>query len=223
MLKPGSVDTGGINTPLVSFDCIIDTDFGLLSLIDKDYLDSSIFDIEFFNNNHIIKNMVRELYKRELKNPLSICVKDKDYDIDSLYAEFMSSKYKEILEKSMVTEIYNLLEQFKLSGDVKGSVVCYSQDEVDCLKELPLFKQYPIYLLEEVDIDNYNQFFFRYIDDKYINHMSKYIKNKSIYIMNHKFNGTPYEGILPSDSTKLLFDNRNRLYMMDMYNEEKLK
>jgi len=50
MLKPGSVDTGGINTPLVSFDCIIDTDFGLLSLIDKDYLDSSIFDIEFFNN-----------------------------------------------------------------------------------------------------------------------------------------------------------------------------
>lgn len=224
IIKPGSVDTGGINTPLVSFNCIIDTDFGLLNLIDNDYLDSSIFNIDFFNNHHKIREMVKVLYEREDKNPLSVCIKDSNYDIESLYNEFMKEKYTDILKRSMVTEIYNLLEQFKLSGEVRPTVLCTAQEEIDCLKELPLFKQIPILLMEELaDVSQYNQFFFRYIDDKYINHLSKFIKCKTIYIINHKFNGIPYQGVFPTESTKILFENRNSINMIDMYNVNKLQ
>ena len=224
IIKPGSIDTSGINTPLVSFDCIIDTDFGLLSLIDREYLDSSVFDIGFFNNHHKVRELVKVLYEREQKNPLSICIKDSNYDIESLYKEFMNDKYKDILKVSMITEIYNLLEQFKVSGEVKAQIVCSNEYEIECLKELPLFNQYPIILLDELsDISHYNQFFFRYIDDKYINRLSPYILGKTVYIINHKFNGVPYQGVYPTDSTKKLFENRNKLYMIDMYNIDKLQ
>ena len=222
IIKPGSVDTSGINTPLVSFDCIIDTDFGLLNLIDSNYLDSSVFDVDFFNQHHKIRKLVKVLYERENKNPLSICVKNKDIDIDSLYQEFMNDKYTDILKRSMVTEIYNLLEQYKLSGEVKPTVVCRKEEEINCLKELPLFKQFPILLLNEIeDISYYHQFFFRYIDDEYIITLSPAIKNKTVYLINQKFNGIPDEGLFPKESTKILFNNRNSIHMIDKYNNNK--
>lgn len=226
IIKPGTIDTSGNNTPLVSFDCIIDTDFGLLNLIDSNYLDSSIFDIDFFNNHHKIKELVKVLYEREERNPLSICVKDKsDIDIDMLYQQFIDEKYTDILKRSMVTEIYNLIEQFKLSGEVKPTIICRKQEEIDCLKELPLFsKQFPIILLDEIeDISYYKQFFFRYIDDDYIKKLSSEINNKTVYVINQKFNCIVGEGLLPTKSTRILFDNRNSIHTIDMYNINKLQ
>ena len=67
---PGLANTQGVNSPLVTFDSLVDTDFGLMLYIDRCFLDSSIFDVEVFNSNHKIKQMIWRLMNRERWNPL---------------------------------------------------------------------------------------------------------------------------------------------------------
>ena len=43
-------NTFGILLPLVSFNCLIDTDFGLLVLIAQKFFDKSVFSEEFFSD-----------------------------------------------------------------------------------------------------------------------------------------------------------------------------
>ena len=92
---------------LIDINMIIDIDFGVLNLIRSDYLDKDVFDIEWFQNNSKIRDMVLSLYIRESINPLDLCCKNIILQSvkDDLYNEIISTKKKEILEVSMLTEL----------------------------------------------------------------------------------------------------------------------
>ena len=54
--------------------------------------------------------------------------------------------------------------------------------------------------------------------------MLKHRKERcELAMINQKFNGIPDEGLFPTESTKILFNNRNSIHMIDMYNTNKLQ
>lgn len=215
----------GVNVPLIAFNTIFDTDFGLMLLIDRKFLDSSIFNIDFFNNHHTIKAMVQALVIRDEINPLSICFKDpsKKDVMNSLYNEFMDTHYSEILELSMLTGMAEFIKMTELvTSDVKASIVCTKQSEIDmCRKHIG--EKIPIYLLDEISSDflNYSQqFIFKYMHDEYSETLVPKITDKTIYYARYNFNYLDSEN--PDPIALQAVKNYNQLSMIEIYSSEKL-
>ena len=105
-IRMGEGNTIGIIKPLVPFNCIVDTDVGLIQLIKTEYRSPDIFNIglldSFINNRGIIKL----LYHRKTKNPLLPFMNDQE-DVataDDLYKQFMEKEYRNIIVKSVLIQ-----------------------------------------------------------------------------------------------------------------------
>lgn len=228
IIKPGEGSISGINMPLIPFNCIFDTDYGLLKLIYNDYLDPSVFDIEWFKKHNKIRELVSSLYNRDFPNPLSLCVLDrenKDKFIDDLYKSFFQEKYNEILSSSLRTEIFNLLLLFDISKDVKATIIYSNSLELEymnCIKELNPFNKISFTELAE-NINIYQQFYFKSIvNDIYIDILADSIKVKNIYLTNYSFNNEGHF-IAVSEPLKTLIANKNFIRLIDIYNKSKLE
>lgn len=225
IIQFGEGNTSGVLTPLIPFNCVFDTDFGLLSLIYKEYFDSSVFSIDFFNKNHRIKDIVKVLLEREKENPLELCLLPCKLDwANDLYIEFIKTKYTDILNLSMQTEVYNLLELFKLSGDVKPTIVCESEIEESFLDLFNITKNIQKIRIEELKGFNfYEQFFFKSINDFYCSMISEFIDTKMVYISGYKFNMDKDGSIMENKNTLKMQLSRNKFMRFDIYNKNKLR
>lgn|SRR5574344_22679 len=225
VIHKGEFNLASVNAPMIPFNCIVDTDYGLLSLINDSYLDKDVFDVDFFNKNHRIKDMVKEIYLREFINPLSICMKDKTEieKQDQLYQDFMNEKYQDILNLSMETEVYNAIELFKLSGEIRTGIVCNRQEEIDFLKTLPGTKGIPAFLLKDFkkEFPLYSQFYFKSLDDIYFTSIYSLIHNQTVYIADYKFNTLILSDQAQKDILYLRL-NMNAFSLYSPYNKEKL-
>lgn len=216
----------GINTPLITFDCIFDTDFGIMLYIDRYFLDTSVFDVDFFNSHHKINEMVKALIMREEKNPLLLCVKDipnREKVADDLYQDMIhnSKHYKQILELSMLTCVWEFVSLSSIAGsEITPSVICRTEDEKDALLKQGYKRN--ITMIGDV-IDIHQQYYFRYIDDEYTDAISPYLgRDRSIYIPRYKFN--EYQRLTDEKSPFLLYSATkfNRLCYYDLYDKSKL-
>lgn len=228
IIQPGEGNISGVNMPLIPFNCIFDTDYGLLKLIYSEYLDPSIFDIEWFRKHNRICDMVSCLYERKFPNPLSLCLldrEDKDNFVDELYKSFIEEKYNEILSNSIRTEIFNLLSLFNISKDVKTTIVYSNSLELEymeLIKELKIIPKISFTELAET-IDIYQQFYFKsIIDDDYINIIADSLKVKNIYLANYPFNNEGHF-VAISEPLKTLIANKNFIRLIDIYDRSKLE
>jgi hypothetical protein len=229
IIQFGEGNTNGVLVPLISFDCIIDTDFGLLNLIDREYLDKDVFSVDFFDTHHTNKAMVKALYERKDKNPLLLCMKNPDINkANEMYKDFMKERYKDILDVSMATEVYNLISTLKTYGDIRVSVVCENEFEVRLLKSLKNTSTVPIYKMENLPSpDMFQQFYFKYINGFYTQMLIKYLNTKNIYFAAYDFNLNPEkdeEDEKLKNEYLLAFQlTRNDLHSFDLYNRSKLE
>lgn len=225
IIRLGEGNTSGVMTPLIPFNCIFDTDFGLLVLINKSYFDSSVFSVDFFHKNSTIKDMVKVIYEREEENPLSVCILPEKKELeDELYNDFISKKYEDILRFSMTTEVYNTLELFKLYGDVKATIVCESEIEEQFLKKFKVTKNMQTIRIDELkEVNFYQQFFFKSINDFYCNMISEFIDTKAVYIADYKFNIDENRNIKDNKNTLLLGLSRNNFKLFEIYDRNNLK
>lgn len=225
VIQLGEGNTSGVMAPLIPFNCVFDTDFGLLTLINKEYFDSSVFSIDFFNQNSSIKNLVRALYEREEENPLSVCLLPEKKDLsESLYKDFISKRYDSILKLSMPTEVYNILELFKLSGDIKPTIVCESEIEEQFLDKFKVTKGIQKIRVEELkEVNFYQQFYFKSINDFYSDIISEFIDTKMIYIADYKFNVDEERNIKDNKNTLLMGLSRNKFRLFEIYDRNNLK
>ena len=132
-------------TPLFEFGTLFDTDVGMMSLIGAKYLDSSIFNVDWFKEHSTNRALVKAVYERVDTNPLIQASKsstDPD-ELKELYESFLEGDiYKEVLERSMRTELFNLLGYFIAMGDIYP-YICYSNDaELEHIKKFELFKDF---------------------------------------------------------------------------------
>ena len=84
-------------TTLIPFDLIIDTDYGLAQLIKDEYYDKTVFDGTLESQD---QDLLWFLYSRNNPNPLSVLMWDEDDkdSMDSLYEDFINTKYIDILK-----------------------------------------------------------------------------------------------------------------------------
>ena len=226
IIQKGEGNTSGVLVPLIPFNCIVDTDLGLMSLISKYYLDNTFFDIEFFKKNNNIRKMVKSLYMREEENPLLLCMINKDKDIaDEYYKEFMEKKYDDILNLSVTTELYSLITIFKTFGDIRSTIICKDKREKDLLSKLVNSSTLQCIMPKDIieTISMYEQFYFKSVDDYYLSILADSIKSKNIYFANYKFNFDGNYMIKDSKYTAILDILRNKCSSIDIYNREKLE
>lgn len=88
------------NKILIPFDLVVDTDFGLIKLIQEEYR-AGIFDKTILDSDD--ESIKHYLVKRTNPNPLSILTNDKS--IDEFYAQFIDQRYQDIFDRSVMTGI----------------------------------------------------------------------------------------------------------------------
>lgn len=223
IITPGISNISGVISPLITFDCIFDTDFGLLKLIRNEYFDKKVFSFDFFFQNDKTKDMITSLYLRSEKNPLSLCI-NSEYkkEADNLYEEFMKDKYDKIVEYSMPTEIYNLIEALNLSGESNPTILYSRKEELSILNSHNVTKNTQKISINEItDVEPFNQFYFKDIDNQYLDYLAKYIRSDSVYFGYYNYNMED-GNIKVNKNVSILSINRNSIYLIDIYNKQKL-
>ena len=119
--------------PLFPFNTIFDTDFGLIKLIQQDYRNEDVFDLQILDlPDDDIKDL---LVKRTRVNPLQIIMKEyNENTAREYYNQFMEREYTTILEKSAFTGIGKLFVSVPIMKDIIPTVWAIQQIELDFLK-----------------------------------------------------------------------------------------
>lgn len=218
---------------LIPFNCLVDTDFGLISLINREYLDPNIFNVDYFKENTIIRDMVRFLYDRECENPVLWMMNDRNNIelANDIYNQFMKDHYKEILNLSMVTEIYNFIKlQSTIGEDIKCFITYRNDLELELLEdENYIFKNniknaIKVKLSEVRNMINIiDAIYIKSFNDVYIKILLDIIENKSIYVAAYKYNiNISNNPELGNDILTALQYSKNVIRLMDIYNRSKL-
>lgn len=235
-IVPGVTNIQGVNAPLITFESLVDTDFGLMLYIDRNFLDTTVFDVEFFNSHHTIRKMIWALMNRDKWNPLYICMSKNleapESIADELYEEFIynDNHYEKIIELSALTNLCDFIRISEVTGkEVRPTIVCQSEYEKDFIKKK--ISQYtPITLYKEIENSDigYQQFFFRHISDPhmfYEGSINEFIgQNKTVYLADYKFNNVSDLSVI-KDGSPLheLTTSANQIRIYSIYDKELYK
>lgn len=178
-------------TSTVPFNMIVDTDLGLWKLIQDQYPNTNFF-YQGLIYERDLNFMKHFMVSRMEKNPLKSLMKP-DYvsQADSLYDEFINTKYDEILRLSENTGIFELICRSKGVNDVmRFTVLCQNQVESD-----EIFKRFSKYNmkiptiiyedLRKVDISQYGSIYIKDIHDFFSYNR---VEGKNVIVGNYGFN-----------------------------------
>ena len=215
-------------TTLIPFDLIIDTDYGLIQLIKDEYNDKSVF-TDLVEARY--EQLIWCLYNRNNSNPLTqfMWKEDDKESIDSLYEDFINTKYIDILKRSRPTGFYEAVKLFnKSDGAITPIIMCKNKMEESYINKLSKVDEIIPSLsvivgnYNDIDVSTYDPIYFKYYKDT-LKCLDK-LKGKNIYIANYKFNfisNEKGEKVLLPDISLLLLD-QNIAKNIDIYsfNEE---
>lgn len=225
-IKFGEGNTVGFLTPLIFFDCIYDTDVGLIELIRREYRDSSMFNLESLDSFENRRQLIKFLYLRDQPNPILPFMNNKN-DIetaDDLYNQFMSKEYYNILDLCVRTDLYNALLLFINAEEIRTTVFCKNDLERYLLENDPDLSDLEI--IDSVDLNNkinsFEQFYFKSIYDHTQLNIYNIIRHKVIYYMDYRFNLDSKNNIKDSKQTVAASIARCRLNTISTYNIDKL-
>lgn len=212
-------NTQSVMRVLISFNTLIDTDFGLLVLIAQKFFDTSVFKEDFFKENNSIHDMKMVVYKRYTRNPLDLCIYDKS-NSDDYYNQFMEKYYQDILDVSMITDFAKSLNRLAYSG-ANFTILCENEAQVNLINSISLFDKYSTLMEHELlNLDDYNQFFFKDYKETFIQNIIRKLRDKKIYIGMYEFNKIQN---LDKESLAIqteLFMTRNIISLIDLYKPE---
>lgn len=205
---------------LVPFELMIDTDMGLIKLLEFDYNNDEYFYPGILNAGEEAQQYL--LNTRKNKNPLSIaCKKDDQELIDDLYNQFMEKEYDQILMLSCNTNLVDLANVLKISADqvIRLTVLCKDIREKKLLehRKISLFRTL-VCNYEAVDLSKYDTIYVKDAQD--LDKFKKSIFRKNIYIANYGFNVTmDPERVMPllPEETLYKYGGMNELYVVSVY------
>lgn len=219
-------NTKGVQSPMFMFNTLYDTDFGIINLIKKSYINDERINQDFYTKNNTIRKMVLSLYNRNKKNPLYLILKDNYSDqAKSLYDELIKTHYSDILDCSCYTGLYYLARALKISQDISSYIFCLNDDEVNIISKEESLKGIMIITKKNIlsHISEINQFYFKSLyDDKYTELLSESLIQKSIYIEDYSFNFDKENKIIIDDYVNNLIKNRCFFNYINAYDINKL-
>ena len=210
--------------PVISFDQIIDTDFGLIEIINNKYHDTDTFYWSLLEAPAKFK--VGLLYNRIHPNPLTVIAKDRENIelLDDYYNQFMEEEYVAILKQSIITELYKVLKKLVNTEGVYPLIVCKS----------PLEKTY----FEKIDKETFNKCTVTLSDSlsallKDKKYSPIYIKNirdtasiineldaQTLYIAGYRFNFEDNERQHLLNEYSVLLSGINRIKVYETYTKD---
>lgn len=222
-------------TPLFDFQILFDTDFGMMSLIAAEMQDIDVFNHEWIKAHHTNRLMIKALYERTDKNPLiqAAVINDKK-ELDELYNSFINDEeyYSKVVDRSMPTEIYNLLERCFIMGDIYPYILYNNDIELDHIKNDPItnqVKEENLIKLQDLIMNPkkyrgmFSQMYCKYNEGMVVDALASLNSYaKTFYIADYNFNN--YEGKKGTINTSgegltmAIIDDRCDIRSIDIYN-----
>lgn len=180
-------------TALIPFDMVLDLQVGLIRLIKYGYSNNTVFDQTILSNdNNIFFKDI--LSKRKNQNPLTVIASDKYKDdigtLDSLYNQFMEREYKEILELSPPTSLFDMINLSVLykSNGITCTIWCKSEIEREEYSSR-LGSKAKLFLIEsdisKIDLSSYGSIYINnYKDALFFSNL----KGKNLFVSDYRYN-----------------------------------
>lgn len=195
IIRPGEnvASMGNLYSPLIPFECLFDTDVGLIQIIRKEYRAGGIFNIDLMDRLSVDRrDLIYYLYTRDNQNPLLSFMIEPDIETATqLYQEFKEKLYDRMIEQGVFTGLFRLCQMFSDAPEVHPYVYYRNLFELNFLKRF----ESDLKAVKLVDKDyvnknkkDFNQFYIKYTDDQYATSLIKFIDHKSIYILGYGFN-----------------------------------
>lgn len=208
-----------INSILIPFNMIADTDMGLLKLIKEKYMDTEVFIEDLLTSQDII---LRSYIKDSVSdNPLTMFIYNEE-EASDYYDQFIEKKYDEIASLSPITTIKSVMDRFIESKSIQVSILCMEEIEVNIISDLFDDKVNIIYepILTDIDLTLYDTLFVR--DYKFLlMYDIEQINGKNIYIANMMRNITitPDKKIIPSIEVSTIIADTSIVHIIDLYDK----
>jgi len=183
---------GDIQEILIPINTIIDTDIGLLKLVQFEYRVSDMF-LDSILDAFELEYQQYFLYTRSHSNPLSVITKETYWDsIDGMYEQFISTQYDKIIDYGCNTLVMDLLKLIIL-GDtpMRFTVLCNTvHDEEVILSRLHSIgiANYSTIVQNDwdrVDTGKYTDIYVKYASDL---DRFRHITKQNLYISTHALN-----------------------------------
>ena len=202
--------------PIIPFNLIIDTDVGLIRVIDKKYHNSDVFHSSMLSAP--VKPLIYNLVNRPVINPLCIVMIDKSdtNTMDLLYEQFIEDEYENIVGNSVTTDLFSALKLFMQNEAVCPTILCKNEIEANIIAKLDFNgKTVPTVIgtLEE------NCGFYDPIYVKDFRELPKLnLRGKNIYVADYLFNFMNKDNsrVLIED-VHLAIDSSNIIKISDVY------
>lgn len=202
---------------LIDFNCYIDTEVGLIRLIQEKYLDEKVFNTDLLRLN--LRVIIKMLMERKEVNPLYLFANEdiSRKDLDDYYQQFMGEEYDSILSRSVTTEIKHLVELFKSEPSIHVTFLCHNQKERNLLiKDQSLKGRNFILDTDNIDFSMFTQYYFKYIN----NDIEKYIfPYKTYYFSKYLLNFTDDFNMNYSEIVDKIMYKRGEVEILDLYNK----
>ena len=207
---------------LITSDCVIDKEIGLLKLIQYNYRNTDLF-FDGILDDCVLEQQQYLLFIRQNINPLSVIVEQSRWDIiDAMYSQFME-RYDDIVDLSCNTKIFELLKLI-VAGETpeKCTIVCNTEHEADVItSRLYQFGHNGVSIITEpnyqnIDLSMYDEIFIRYISQI---SMFNSLKDKMVFVSDQKCNYTTINDTEVLDLSSVNVDSvDNTLYTFTLYN-----
>lgn len=207
---------------LITSDCVIDREIGLIKLIQYDYRNTDLF-FDSILDDCTLEQQQYLLYNRRNPNPLSVIVDESNWDaIDKIYKQFIDEQYDNIVDLSCNTKIFELLKLI-IAGETpeKCTILCNTEHEADVItSRLYQFGRNSVSAMvepnyERIDVSIYDEIFIRYM---FQISMFVGLKDKIVLVSDQKSNYITIDDTEVLDLSSVTVDNiDNTLYTFSLY------
>lgn len=206
--------------PLISFHAIVDEDLALLAHVATRYRESKVFDLSKLKEFKSTNELIGVLYRRKFENPLNLILSGNQYQdlADRAYKEFIDEHEAEILEHVALTGVYDLIQEFKKSGEINPSILYYTDAQFEFLKTLQPLDNIPkVSLQQALKNPFYSHFYFKFIHESYP--FEDKVIESVFYVSTIGRNLTEENDVnLDNEKIMKLMYRRTRYAIFDLYN-----
>lgn len=235
ILRPGDnsgvASMGNTYSPLIPFECLFDTDVGLIVTIKNEYRNGGIFDFNLIDDLCADRrNLIYHLYTRKNFNPLYDLMLKPDMKVaDELYAEFKEKLYDKMIENCVYTGILQLCSMFSVAPEIHSAIYYRDQLELDFLNNFKEDLEGVRFVDKTYVNENKNafkQYYIKYVEDEYAMSLIEFIDHKNIYVLGYRFNFEETEDWMDIKRTPAVLGfgvKRNILNIVDAFDITKLR
>lgn len=203
------------NNILVDFKMLINLDIGLFKLIKEKFSSSDCFDSYIINNTNI-ETMIYRLINEKYSNMIDLIKSDeyKDFSTENLYDTLIEKYYDEVYEKSITTDLLNLMNAYIMSNVVLVTILCKNKQEQQLINSVNS-KFHTLIFEEDMNIEDYDSIFLKEYKDivKFKN-----VQCKNIFIANIQNNLDNKN--MPILEISAVMGKSNNIYTVELYDKK---